>query len=284
MSGLSGVDMSKAHKTQKTPPEYIEGMVGGTIRDLKISKLALEYRDLEFRVSPRTGDLVEDIGKNGQQFPILVRKLDGGRFEVISGYRRVRALQALGWTTVKAIVRDDLQDDDMAYKVSYMENERRKNLSGVDKAHAISKLLLAGKTGKQVQEIFGISERQFQRFQKIATFPADLKRALEENLIQTTHALILMQAYEANEKKVDLKLWIDWIVEMRDEGTDISVVRLKKELNKEYKKDKSVPKYFERKGKSFRLYPMSFDPKKTDDETRRLMKAKLEQALEMLKK
>ena len=264
-------------KTEKASPEFIEGIQGGSFRDVKLKLIALHQNDLEFRVSPRIGDLVEDIKKNGQQFPVILRPLEGGGYEVVSGYRRIRAIEKLGWETVKAVVRDDLYDDDKAYQVSFIENERRRNLTGTDKANAIAKLELLGKSPEQIQAIYGIGRRQYERYKKVGTFPKVLKDTVSENKISTGHGLMLMQAYEQHGRKVNLG---DWVKRVEDE--DLSVRRLKSDLNKEYGKGKKKVRYFEKQGKGFRLYPMRFDPEKTDDETRKKMAEKLKEALRML--
>ncbi len=263
---------TRKKKAEKELPEFVQGFEGGSLRDLKLKSLALNQNDLEFRVSPRVGDLIEDIKKNGQQFPIIVRPLEGRGYEVVSGYRRVRAIQALGWDTVKAIVRDDLQSEDMAYRVSFLENEKRKSLTGVDKAHAIAKLEYLGKKAKEVQEIYGIGERQYERYKKVGAFPKVLKDAISAETIQTTHGMLLAQAHEQHGDKVDLKELVEQIVE-----GDLTVRQLARLLNKKkFGRVAKKARYFEKqKGGGFRLYPMRFDPKTTDEAT----KAKLLEVL-----
>jgi ParB family chromosome partitioning protein len=246
---------------------------------LKVTSLALHQNDLEFRVSPRVGDLIEDIGRNGQQFPIIVRPLEGRGYEVVSGYRRVRAIQALGWDTVKAIVRDDLQDEDMAYKISFLENEKRKSLTGVDKAHAIAKLEFLGKKPKEVQEIYGIKERQYERYKKVGKFPDVLKRAIADEKIQTTHGLLLAQAHEQHGDKVDLKALVEEIVE-----GSLTVRQLARLLNKKkFGRVAKKARYFEKqKSGNYRLYPMSFNPKTTDEATKKKLLEVLKEAVGVL--
>lgn len=270
---------TRKKKAEKEMPEFIQGFEGGSLRDLKLKSLALNQNDLEFRVSPRVGDLIEDIKKNGQQFPIIVRPLEGRGYEVVSGYRRVRAITALGWDTVKAIVRDDLGDDDAAYRVSFLENEKRKSLTGVDKAHAIAKLEYLGKKPKEVQEIYGIGERQYIRYKQVNAFPKMLKDAISAGTIQTTHGLLLAQAYERHGDKVDLKALLDQIAEGELTVRQLARVLNKKRLGRPAKK----ARYFEKqKGGGFRLYPMRFDPKTTDEETKSKLLAVLKEALSVL--
>jgi ParB/RepB/Spo0J family partition protein len=267
-------------KVEKEKLAFVQGFEGGTLKDIRLDKLDLEFNDLEFRVAPRVGDLVEDIGRNGQQFPIIVRGIaETYTYQIVSGYRRVRAIKALGWDTVKAIVRDDL-DDDAAYRVSFLENEKRKNLTGVDKAHAISRLELMGKTAGQIQEIYGIKDRQYKRYKKVGTFPKVLKDAISDGTIQTTHGLLLAQAHEQHGDKVDLKALVEQIAEGELTVRQLARLLKKEKLGRVAKK----ARYFEKKGGGFRLYPMRFDPKTTDEATKAKLLEVLKEAVGVLEK
>ena len=266
--------------TEEVTP-YVDGLAEGyKVQNIAIDRLDFEDTELEFRVDRKIKDLVEDIGKNGQQFPIILRPYEGSRkFQIVSGFRRSRAILELGWDTVKAIVRTDLEDD-MAFRVSYLENEKRKNLTGVDKAHAIVKLRIKGKSDDEIGEIYGIGQRQIERYKKVSTFPDLLKEAISEGEIQTTHGLALMKVIDAHGDKVSIFEWIKRIAE-----EELSVRQLTRELNKFFGKPKKAKKYFEKsKGGGFRLYPMRFDPKTTDEDTKTKMLEKLKTAIELLEK
>lgn len=268
--------MAKKAKRDVTP-EPVKGIPKSEICELKIEELDLELNDLEFRIAPRMGDLVEDIGRNGQQFPIIVRRIARSKlYQIVSGYRRVRAVKKLGWPTVKAIVRDDL-DDDAAYRVSFLENERRKSLTALDKAHAIAKLRLLGKTTAQIRDLYGIGERQFQRYEQVGTFPKALRDAIGEQKIQTSHGLLLAQAADRHGDKIDLSAWVERIVKQ-----ELTVRQLARALNREFRRAKKKVRYLERQGRGFRLYPMRFDPKNTDEAARVKMIETLKSAVEML--
>lgn len=272
--------MSKSLHTRswENASDYIEGIPQGKIQDLNFGKIDLEYNDLEFRLSPSFSDLVEDIGVNGQQFPIILRGIEGSRqFQIVSGYRRVRAIKELGWNTIKAIVRDDL-DDDMAFRISFLENEKRKNLTSVDKAHAIAKLELVGKKPEEIQEIYGISARQYFRYKKVGTFSDELKDAISKKRISTGHGFLLMQVYEENPGKVKFGEWIE-----RVEKRNLSVKQLRAALNNEFGKSKARARYMEKlKGGGFRLHPMSFNPTTTSKEKKQKMLKAMREAVELL--
>jgi ParB/RepB/Spo0J family partition protein len=220
--------------------------------------------------------LKEDIQKNGQQFPVVLRnKAETCRFQIVSGFRRCNSLREIGALHVKAIVRNDL-DDDRAYYLSYMENERRRNLTGMDKALAVLKLIERGKTAVEIQEIFGIGERQFFRLKKAADFPGEIKDAISDQFIQITHGLVLMEIFETHPPNFELDQWIDWIIEHK-----ASVHRLKLELQHRFRKTKSQFIKVTSSG-GFRLSSFTYDPQHTDEITARIMKREIMEAIRIL--
>lgn len=273
--------MAKKEKTvEEETIEYWPGLEEDKVKTLLLKYVDLGKNDFEFRLTTRFNDLVESIRESGQQFPIIARVIPDTspkRYEVISGYRRVKALNKIGIPEVKAIVRE--LDDDMAYKVSFMENEKRKNLTGVDKAHAIAKLRVLGKSNGEIQEIYGIGDKQLKRYERVSKFPKALKDAIGEERIQTSHGLLLAQAQEKHGESVKLN---DWLKRVEEEG--LTVRMLQRALNKELGKPKKKVRYFEQDKKSggFRLYPMRFDPKKTDEATKEKMVGVLKEALSAL--
>ena len=264
-------------KPKAPPPPFVSGIPEGDVVEVHMDEIDLDNTELEFRVDQKLKDLVEDIKVNGQQFPVILRK-QGDKYQVISGFRRCRSIHSLGWSTVKAIVRDDL-DDDMAFRISFMENEKRKNLTGVDKAHAMAKLRLRDKSDAEIQEIFGLGKSQIDRYKQVSTFPPVIKDAISDARIKTTHSLSLMRTYNEHGDKVSLADWID-----RVDAEELSVRKLTRLLNSKFGKPKKKKRYFEKqKDGGFRLYPMRFDPKTTPRADKTAMISRLETALALLK-
>ena len=263
--------------TEEIP--FVSGIPEGDVVEVRMEEIDLEDTELEFRVDQKLKDLVEDIRQNGQQFPVILRKLeDAEKYQLVSGFRRCRSIKSLGWSFVKAIVRNDL-DDDMAFRISFMENEKRKNLTGVDKANAMAKLRLRGKSDADIQDIFGLGKSQIDRYKQVSTFPKVIRNAISDGKIKTTHSLALMRVHNVPENKVDLKDWID-----RVDAEDLSVRKLTRLLNQEFGKPKKKKRYFEKqKGGGFRMYPMRYDPKTTTTADKKAMISRLETALALLK-
>ena len=246
------------------------------IRTVHIDTIDFNDRELCFRVDYTVKDLADDIERNGQQFPVILRLQDGGsQYQIVSGFRRCTALKALGKKYVKAIVREDL-DDDKAYQVSFIENEKRKNLKGIDKAYAIVKLSKRGKSPREIQNLFSIGERQYYRYKKVMEFPTELKDAITDRFIKITHGLVLMEAQKRYKNAIDFDEWIDWIIENK-----ASIRQLKEHVRlKCSKKQKDFGAYLNpTKRGGFRLSQMVFDPRKTDRSSADKMMTNLREAL-----
>ena len=78
--------------------------------------------------------LVASLEARGQQTPIEVVELEGGRYGLISGWRRVTALRRLGAETVLAVVRRP-ENAAAAYQAMVEENEIRVGLTYWERAH-----------------------------------------------------------------------------------------------------------------------------------------------------
>ena len=79
-------------------------------------------------------DLVESIRKSGVLTPVTVRKIPGGRFEMISGHRRKRACEFIGLRTIRGEVLN--VDDNVAAIMMCDSNLHRSVILPSEKAFA----------------------------------------------------------------------------------------------------------------------------------------------------
>lgn len=102
--------------------------------------------------------LAVSIARDGLAQPPTVRPLADGRFEIVAGERRVRAMRdVLGWNVVPVLVR--AMTDDEASATMLVENMVRVNLDAVEEAKAYSARLAAGATVGDLAELVGVSQR-----------------------------------------------------------------------------------------------------------------------------
>lgn len=83
------------------------------ITNIAIDKL-VPYHDHRFTLyeGERLEDMIRSIEKNGVLTPIIVRTMDGGKYEILSGHNRVYAAGQAGVTNIPAVVKTNLSDEE----------------------------------------------------------------------------------------------------------------------------------------------------------------------------
>ena len=108
-------------------------------------------------------ELANSIKKYGVLQPILVRKLNNNKYQIIAGERRYRASKIAGLKTIPAIIKDF--NDEESFNLSIIENIQRENLNAVEEAYAYKTLMenynythqnIADKVGKSRSHITNI--------------------------------------------------------------------------------------------------------------------------------
>ena len=92
------------------------------------------------RMDPQSiAELADSIRAQGVIQPILVRPVDGGKYEIIAGERRWRAAQLAGLAQVPVVVRS--VPDQAALALALIENIQREDLNPLEEAGGIHRLI-----------------------------------------------------------------------------------------------------------------------------------------------
>src|SRR4029453_15682836 len=83
-------------------------------------------------------ELAESIREQGVMQPILVRPVEGGRFEIIAGERRWRAAQKAGLREGPALGKS--VPDQAALALALIENIQREDLNPIEEAQGLKRL------------------------------------------------------------------------------------------------------------------------------------------------
>ena len=105
------------------------------VQKIPITEL-VPFKDHPFKVVEDESMLrtTESISMFGVLTPLIARPAEDGKFEIISGHRRVHAAAAVGLTEVPVIVRD--MDDDVAKILVVDSNLQRENILPSERAFA----------------------------------------------------------------------------------------------------------------------------------------------------
>jgi len=143
---------------------------GRMVLDLPLTAIRLDYlvRDRLAVEDDTFRELKDSLARRGQQTPVEVAELEPGRFGLISGWRRCRALQALHaetgdarYETVKALLRNPAESAD-AYVSMVEENEIRVDLSFFERARIVARSVDQGvfeTRSEALKTLFGSASR-----------------------------------------------------------------------------------------------------------------------------
>ena len=90
-----------------------------------------DYGDLE--------DLQKSLRKDGIQDPLLVYEIEAGKYAVIDGVRRLKAVQEMGMKQVSCLIKSGIKEADAAH-LAYVKNHERKSLSPMEEARHILRM------------------------------------------------------------------------------------------------------------------------------------------------
>lgn len=122
--------------------------------DIEIA-LIKQFKGHPFKVidDSRMDELVESIKTNGILSPVIVRPLDDGTYEMISGHRRMHAAGRAGLTKIPAIVKS--LSDDEATIIMVDANVQREEILPSERAFAFKMKMDAIKhQGKHIEMTF----------------------------------------------------------------------------------------------------------------------------------
>jgi ParB family transcriptional regulator, chromosome partitioning protein len=142
-------------------------------------------------------ELLADIEANGQNDAITVRRTSGAAFEVAAGRRRLEACRRLN-RNVLARVRE--LDDQSMLRVQFSENERRADISALERARWFSEVRDQLRTpAKEIAAQFGVDPSTFSLYLRLARFPDEiLDRLKEPRRLAVLPARRIMEAIEAD--------------------------------------------------------------------------------------
>ena len=160
--------------------------------------------------------LVESIRMNGILTPLIVRPLENGEYEIISGHRRSRAAKKVGLVTVPAIVIPF--DKDSAAIAMVDSNLHREHLLPSEKAFAYRMKLEAmrhqgrrtdststqvgrkSESAELIGEQSGESKNQVRRYVRLTKLIPEILQMVDEGKIALTPAVELSYLTEAEQR------------------------------------------------------------------------------------
>ena len=136
-------------------------------------------------------ELAKSIKLHGVLQPILVKKFENDKYQIIAGERRWRASKIANLKFVPAIVKDTV--DKQNVEISLIENIQREDLNPLEEAN-IYKILIEekGYTQENLAEKIGKSRSYIANLIRLLKLPDKFKKLIFEDKLSAGHARLLL--------------------------------------------------------------------------------------------
>lgn len=138
-------------------------------------------------------DLSASIRVNGLLQPLVVRSAPdmAGRYQLIAGERRLRAVGRLGWTDVPVVIRE--ASDQTLLILALVENLQREALNALEEAEGYVALAdNYGMTQGDIAEAVGKDRSTVANLVRLLKLPTSVRKLLEDGRLSPGHARALL--------------------------------------------------------------------------------------------
>jgi ParB family transcriptional regulator, chromosome partitioning protein len=168
-----------------------QAQAAGALRELPIA--SIQPNPLQPRSQISEAELVEltaSIEASGLLQPVVVRPRDG-KYELIAGERRWRAVQRLGWPKIPAVVKD--VDDQTLLTLALIENLQRDDLTAIDEAAGYQRLAEEFQLPQaEIARLVGRDRSTVANMMRLLKLPDEVKQLVQERKLSEGHARALL--------------------------------------------------------------------------------------------
>ena len=145
-------------------------------------------------------ELSASIREHGVLQPILVRPLEGHRYQLIAGERRWRASKLAGVDSIPALVEDI--DDDTALEIAIIENLQREDISPLDEAAMYDRMVRDhGYSIRKLADKLGKDKGYLENRLRLADAPDEVRQLVSLRKDTLSHAYELMKVDDPKKRK-----------------------------------------------------------------------------------
>src|SRR5215207_5209646 len=173
-----------------------QAQAAGALRELPVSSVV--PNPLQPRTQINEAELVEltaSIEASGLLQPVIVRPRNG-KYELIAGERRWRAVQRLGWSKIPAVVKD--VDDQTLLTLALIENLQRDDLSPIDEAAGYQRLAAEFQLPHgEIARLVGRNRATIANLLRLLQLPPEVQALVHERKLSEGHARALLSLADA---------------------------------------------------------------------------------------
>lgn len=142
-------------------------------------------------------ELTASIEASGLLQPVIVRPKNG-KFELIAGERRWRAIQRLGWAKIPAVVKE--VDDKTLLTLALIENLQRDDLTAIDEATGYQRLSDEFKLPHaEIARLVGRNRSTIANLLRLLKLPDEVKALVQQGKLSEGHARALLAVDKESE-------------------------------------------------------------------------------------
>jgi ParB family chromosome partitioning protein len=143
-------------------------------------------------------ELTASIEASGLLQPVIVRPRNG-KYELIAGERRWRAVQRLGWPKIPAVVKD--VDDPTLLTLALIENLQRDDLSPIDEASGYQRLGEEFELAQaEIARLVGRDRSTIANLLRLLKLPEEIKQQIQEGKLSEGHARALLSVSDETQQ------------------------------------------------------------------------------------
>ncbi len=177
-----------------------EAISTGAVAEIDIKDIELNpFQPREDFNEESLKELTESIKQHGIIQPITVRKLKNGKFQLISGERRLRSSKDAGLKKIIAFVRK--ADDTAMLEMALIENIQREDLNAVEIAVSYQRLIdECNLTQDQLATKVSKNRTTVTNYLRLLKLPAEIQSGIQNKLITQGHAKALITIEDAKKQ------------------------------------------------------------------------------------
>lgn len=162
------------------------------LKNLKLELLRPgKYQPRSHMDQASLAELAASIKEQGVMQPILVRPVEGQKYEIIAGERRWRAAQIAGLSEVPVLVRD--VPDRAALALALVENIQREDLNPLEEAQGLQRLIEEfGLTHEDAAKAVGRSRSAVSNLLRLLQLAPPVQELLLTSKLDMGHARALL--------------------------------------------------------------------------------------------
>ena len=197
--GLSALLNTSVEDIQSVSDKNADKVVGSIV-EIDLTSIEVNpYQPRTYFNEEALRELASSIKELGVIQPITVRKLDGNKFQVVSGERRFRASKLIGLSTIPAYIR--LANDQEMLEMALVENIQRKDLDPIEVALSYQRLIEEIKlTQEELSNRVGKKRTTVTNYLRLLKLDPIIQTGIRDGFLSMGHGRALINIEDQSEQ------------------------------------------------------------------------------------